>query len=136
MRYDPLTPGTVRFWAALDAGIAWMAIPPLAPKFLAMIFWLNGLLGGTATAPPLDEPMHLLFVCLTGALVGTWALARLLHPVGLLGVIDGWARLYVAGVLAWVILVAGGPPILWLFVFTEAAGSVSQLRAAHARPTA
>ncbi|PPE73549.1 hypothetical protein C3942_12150 [Solimonas fluminis] len=136
MTPHPIPPRTVRFWAGLDAGIAWMAIPPLAPKFLAMIYWLNGLLGGDAAAPPLDQPMHLLFVCLTGALVGTWALARLLHPVGLLGVIDGWARLYVAAVLAWVILGLDGPPILWLFVLTETAGTLSQLRAAYARPDA
>lgn len=133
MRYDHIPPGTVRFWAWLDSGIVWMAIPPLAPKFLAMIYWLNGLVGGDPT-PPALEPIHLLFICLTGALVGTWVLARLLHPVGLLGVIDGWARLYVAAVLAWVVLVLDGPQILWLFVFTEAAGTVSQLRAAYAKP--
>ncbi len=136
MRYAQLSPAKVRFWASLDAALAWMAIPPLAPQFLALTYWLNGLLGGTAVAPSLAEPMHLLFICLSGALIGTWALARLLHPVGLLGVIDGWARLYVAAVLAWVILLAGGPPVLWLFVFTEAAGSVSQLRSAYARSAA
>lgn len=131
MRYDHIPASTVRFWAWLDSAVTWMlALPPLAPKFIATLYWLNGLVGGTST-PPAFEPIHLLFVCLTGALVSTWVIARLLHPVGLMAVIDGWARLYVALVLVWFIVVLDGPPILWLFVFTEGAGTVAQLRAAY-----
>ena len=131
MRYDHIPARTVRFWAWLDSAVTWMlALPPLAPKFIATLYWLNGLIGGNPVAPAF-EPIHLLFVCLTGALVSVWVIARLLHPVGLLAVIDGWARLYVAFVLVWFIVGMDGPSVLWLFVFTEGAGAVAQLRAAY-----
>lgn len=132
-RHAHIPASTVRFWAWLDSAVTVMlALPPLAPKFIAMVYWLNGLLGGVAT-PPAFEPIHLLFVCLTGSLVSVWVIARLLHPVGLLAVIDGWGRLWVALLLAYVIIVMGGPQALWLFVFTEGAGTVAQLRAAYRR---
>mgnify|MGYP006138192393 CR=1 FL=1 len=50
-----------------------------------------------------------------------------------MAVIDGWGRLYVALVLVWFIVGLDGPPVLWLFVFTEGAGAVAQLRAAYGR---
>ncbi|MEC9365023.1 MAG: hypothetical protein VYC42_17520 [Pseudomonadota bacterium] len=135
-RYDHVPARTVRFWAWLDSGVTLMlALPPLAPKFIAMLYWANGLIGGTVEAPAF-EPIHYLFVYLTGTLVSVWVIARLLHPIGLFAVIDGWGRLYVALALAWVILGMDGPPILWLFVFTEGAGTVGQLRAAYRRPKA
>ncbi|MES0873804.1 hypothetical protein [Sinimarinibacterium thermocellulolyticum] len=135
-RYDHVPARTVRFWAGVDSAVTLMlALPPLAPKFIEMLYWANGLIGGTAEAPPF-EPIHHLFVYLTGTLVSVWVVARLLHPVGLFAVIDGWGRLYVALVLAWVVLARDGPPILWLFVFTEGAGTISQLRAAYRRPDA
>lgn len=128
--YDHIPARTVRFWALLDSAVTWMlAIPALAPTFLDGIYWLNGLLGGAAE-PPHFEPIHLLFVSLTGSMVSTWVIARLLHPNGLLAVIDGWMRLWVGASLIWIIAL-GGPPVLWLFVLTEWAGSVAQLRAAY-----
>ncbi|HSW12587.1 MAG TPA: hypothetical protein VLI06_07075 [Solimonas sp.] len=133
MRYSHIRPSTVRFWAWLDSAVTVMlALPPLAPKFIAMIYWLNGRIGGVST-PPAFEPIHLLFVCLTGSLVSVWVVARLLHPIGLLAVIDAWARLWVALLLAYMILGMGAPPVLWLFVFTEGAGTAAQLRAAWSR---
>ena len=131
-RYDHIPPGTVRFWAWLDSAVSWtLALPPLAPYFLGGIYWLNGLLGGVAQ-PPEFTPIHLLFVSLTGSLVSVWVLARLLHPVGLLAVIDGWGRLWVGASLIWIIAL-GGPPVLWLFVLTEWSGAFVQLRAAYFR---
>jgi len=128
--YDHIPARTVRFWALLDSAVTWMlAIPALAPTFLDGIYCLNGLLGGAAE-PPHFEPIHLMFVSLTGSMVSTWVIARLLHPNGLLAVIDGWMRLWVGASLIWVIAL-GGPPVLWLFVLTEWAGSVAQLRAAY-----
>lgn len=133
MRFDHIPAKTVRFWALLDTSVTWMlAIPPLAPKFISFLYWANGLVGG-GTTPPAFEPIHLLFVSLTGSLVTTWVIARLLNPIGLLAVIDGWARLWVGATLIWLILGYGAPPILWLFVFTEWIGTVAQLRAAYAK---
>lgn len=131
--YDHIPARTVRFWAWLDSAVSWsLALPPLAPWFLKGIYALNGLFGGEPQPPPF-EPIHLLFVSLTGSLVSVWVLARLLHPVGLLAVIDGWARLWVGASLIW-IMALGGPPVLWLFVATEWAGGVAQLRAAYRKP--
>ena len=33
--------------------------------------------------------------------------------------------------IVWIILAMGGPPVLWLFVFTEWIGALAQLRAAY-----
>ena len=129
--FDHIPASTVRFWAWVDSGVTWMlALPPMAPKFIGMVFWLNGLLGGSSVAP-VFEPIHLTFVCLTGALVSVWVIARLLNPMGLMAVIDGWGRLAVGAILVYVILVLGGPVALWLFVFTEWIGAVAQLRKAY-----
>lgn len=128
--FNHIPASTVRFWAWLDSAVTWMlAIPALAPHFLGGLYWLNGLLGG-ATQPPEFQPIHLLFVSLTGSLVSVWVIARLLHPVGLLAVIDGWGRLWVGASLVWILLL-GGPPVLGLFVLTEWAGAAAQLRAAY-----
>lgn len=126
-----LKPGLIRFWAAIDlcVGIG-MLMPPFASAFIALLYTLNGLVGGTTAAPTFDA-IHWLFVYLTGALTVTWAVARLLHPISLLAVVDGWARLWVAGVLAYAMLGLGAPSVLWLFVLTESAGGVVQLGAAY-----
>lgn len=130
-RFQHIPAKTVRFWAWLDTAVTWMlSIPPLAPKFIAGIYWLNGLLGGTGT-PPVFEPIHIVFLSLTGSLVSVWVLARLLNPVGLMSVIDGWGRLWIGATLIWIIVAMGGPPVLWCFVFTEWIGAFAQLRAAY-----
>lgn len=133
-RYAHVPARTVRFWALIDSSVSWpLALPVMAPHFVAMLYWLNGLLGG-ASDPPVFEAMHLLFVCLTGCLVSVWVVARLLHPIGLMALIDGWGRTAVALVLVWLLLGYAAPPVLWLFVFTEGIGALAQLRAAY-RPS-
>lgn len=117
----------MRFWAGLDLVItAILALPPTALWFIATLFEINGLLGGSGSPPPF-APVHLLFVCLMGGLGVLWALARLLRPQRFLGLMDGWARLWVAGLLAWFIWVAGAPVALGLFILTELVGSAHQL---------
>lgn len=119
--------GVMRFWAGLDflvTGI--LALPPTALWFIALLYQVNGQLGGSGSPPPFGA-VHLLFVCLMGGLGVVWALARLLRPQRFLGLVDGWARLWVAGLLAWFIWIAGAPLVLGLFVFTELAGAAHQL---------
>lgn len=130
-RFAHIPAKDVRFWAWLDTSVTWsLALPPMAPKFVGFLYWLNGLIGGTGTAP-VFEPVHILFVSITGSLVSIWCIARLLKPEGLLSVIDGWGRLWIGACIVWIILAMGGPPVLWLFVFTEWIGAVAQLRAAY-----
>ena len=117
----------VRGWALLDLVItALLALPPLAIVFVNILYALNGLLGGVSARPPF-EPVHWLFVCLAGALGVTWAVARILLPMRLLGRIDGIARLWVCMLIAYFVLVRGAPPVLLAFVVTELAGAVHQL---------
>jgi hypothetical protein len=133
MRFDHVPARTVRFWASLDSAVGGLVATPWgAQLFLGFLYWANGRLGGTAEAP-LFTPLQLLFVCLMGALVSVWVVARWLHPVGLMAVIDGWGRSYVALLIVWFLLFRDAEPILWLFVFTEGIGGLAQLRTAYFR---
>lgn len=132
-RFEPVSPSLVRFWALVDAGVIALATPWTAQWFLGLLFWINGLLGADAQ-PPDFGPLQMFFVNLSGVMVGVWAAARLLHPVGILALIDGVGRLVVAVLLIGFVVGAGAPPVLWLFVVTEVAGAIPQLRACLRRP--
>ena len=133
-RFDHVPARTVRFWASLDTAAGGLIATPWgAELFVRLLYWGNGLLGGTAEAPTF-APVQLLFVCLMGALVSVWVVARWLNPTGLMSVIDAWGRSYIALLLGGFIVVQNAPAILWLFVFTEGIGGVAQLRAAYCPP--
>ena len=136
-RFDHIPTKTVRFWAWLDTAVTWMpAIPALSIYFLNGLYWMNGLLGGSAT-PPATEPIHLVFVSLMGSLVTLWCVVRIVWVQGWMAAADGWGRLWIGATLVWFIVGYGAPPILWMFVFTEWIGAFAQLRAAYApRPVA
>lgn len=130
---DHVPAATVRFWALLDTGVLSLALPFTAPLFISGLYWLNGLLGGVSTAPAFD-PLALFFVNLSGVMVLVWVAARLLHPVGVLALIDTLGRLLVSALIAYYIVVEGAIPVLWLFVGTEMAGAIAQGRAVLQRP--
>ena len=133
MRFDHVSPQTVRFWAFVDTSVIVLALPFTAKAFLSLIYWANGLLGHEATVPGFGA-IQMFFVNLAGMLVAVWAIARLVHPIGLLAYIDALGRSAVALLIAWYVLSEGAPPILWFFVFTEGAGAVAQLRACLREP--
>lgn len=119
--------GVMRLWAAIDLAVTGvLALPPTALWFIETLYQLNGLLGNTAEAPAF-APVQLLFVCLMGGLGVLWALVRLLRPQPFLGRADGWARLWVAGLLAWFVFAVGAPVVLSLFIATELLGAMHQL---------
>lgn len=122
-----MTPTTViRCWAGLDLLVTGLlALPPTALWFIATLYQFNGLLGEAASPPPF-APVHLLFVCLMGTLGVLWAVIRLLRPEPIHGRADAWARLWVAGLIAYFIFGAGAPMILTAFIATEALGSLHQ----------
>ena len=129
--FDHIPVKTVRFWAWLDTAVTWMpAIPPLSIYFVNGLYAMNGWLGGVAEAP-VFEPIHLMFVSLMGSLVTLWCMVRILYTQPWMAAVDGWGRLWVGATLVWIILAMGGPPILWMFVFTEWIGAFAQLRAAY-----
>lgn len=128
MRFDHVSPNTVRFWALLDTSVIALALPFTATLFLGAIYWINGLLGYEAKVPTFGD-LQMFFVNLSGVLVAVWAFARLALPIGLLAFIDAIGRTVVALLIVWFVLVRDAPPALWLFVFTEGAGAIAQLRA-------
>ena len=133
MRFAHVSPRTVRFWAWIDTSVIVLALPITAKAFLALIYGLNGLLGFEADVPAFGA-IQMFFVNLAGMLVAVWAIARLVHPIGLLAFIDAIGRSAVALLIVWYVLVENAPQALWLFVFTEGVGAVAQLRACLREP--
>lgn len=122
-----LTPQTVRFWAWVDSSVTLvLAVPPLAQRFIELLYHVNGWLGGPAT-PPAFDAIHWFFVSLSGILVTVWVIARLAQPVAVLGLIDGWGRAVVSFFIVYYVIFRGAPVVLMLFVATEGAGAVNQL---------
>lgn len=135
MRFDHVSPRTVRFWAWIDTSVILLALPFTAKMFLSVIYALNGLLGHDSTVPEFGA-LQMFFVNLAGMLVAVWAIARLLHPVGLLGFIDAVGRTAVGLLIVWYVLMEGAPPALWFFVATEWIGALAQFRACLSAPSA
>lgn len=123
----------VRFWALVDSSVSYtLALPPLAQHFINLLYYVNGKLGGEATAPEFT-PMQLFFVCLSGSLVALWCVARYLKPIGLFALIDGWGRVWVSLLIVWFVTVEGAPRVLLLFIVTEMAGAIAQLYEVYRR---
>ncbi len=124
---------TVRFWAIVDSSVSYsLALPPLAERFIALLYHINGELGGDPAMPPLD-PMSKFFVCLSGSLVAVWCIARYMKPIGLFALIDGWGRVWVSALILWCVGMEHAPRVLLLFVGTEMLGAVAQLREVYFR---
>lgn len=135
MTLDHIDPKLVRFWALVDSSIApALSLPPLAQLFVDFIYWANGWLGGASTAP-MFEPIHWFFVCLSGALVSVWVIVRLLRPLGVFALVDGWARVWVSALIVYYVAIENAPGVLLVFVITEMAGAVAQLAAVYRKPT-
>ena len=133
MRFDHVSPGTVRLWAWIDTSVIVLALPFTAKAFLSVVYGLNGLLGFDSTVPAFGA-IQMFFVNLAGMLVAVWAIARLLHPVGVLGFIDAVGRSAVGLLIVWYVVVEGAPPALWFFVATEWIGAIAQFRACLSTP--
>jgi hypothetical protein len=133
MNLDDVSPKTVRLWAWVDSSVTWtLAIPPMAKVFISTLYRINGWIGGESVAPAF-LPVQLFFVSLSGVLISLWVLARLLHPVPVFALLDGWGRVAVSALLIYFVLVAGAPRVLLLFVVTEMAGAIGQLRVVYRR---
>jgi hypothetical protein len=123
----------VRFWALVDSSVSYtLALPPLAEHFISLLYYVNGKLGGDATAPTFS-PMQMFFVCLSGSLVALWCVARYLKPIGLFALIDGWGRVWVSLLIVWFVAVEGAPRVLLLFIITEMVGAIAQLYEVYRR---
>ena len=127
MNLDRVRRRKVRFWALVDSSVSYtLALPPLAEHFVSLLYYVNGKLGGVATAPAFT-PLQLFFVCLSGSLISLWCVARYLKPIGLFALIDGWGRVWVSALIVWFVAVEGAPRVLLLFIVTEMLGAIAQL---------
>jgi hypothetical protein len=134
MRLDHIPPATVRFWAWVDSSVTWvLALPPAAQGFIALLYRINGWLGGAAAPPPF-APIQLFFVCLSGVLISLWVAVRLIWPLGALAYADAWGRIAVSALIFYFLACTDAPGVLAFFIFTEMAGAIAQLRAAHRFP--
>ncbi len=84
---------------------------------------VNGDLGGAPL--PAFAPMHVLFACLMGTVVLSWAVLRISDPQTRFGRYDGVGRLLFCTWMAWA-LGASDTPLLWLFIVPEAAWALLQ----------
>ncbi len=127
LNLDGVPPGRVRFWAIVDSVLSFtLAAPPLAERFIAFAYFVNGKLGGTPTVPAFTA-FELFFVCLSGTLIALWSLVRYLKPIGLFALLDGWGRVWVSLLIVWFVTVEGAPRVLLLFIVSEIVGAVAQL---------
>lgn len=116
----------VRLWAALDLVVTGVfVLPPVAMWVLGVLLDVNAWFGGQAHTADFSG-FGLLFLCLTGTLGVTWALARLIRPGWWLGMIDAVARLWVGALIVYFVFAHGVPGILLLFVISEWAGGLHQ----------
>ena len=134
MNLDHVSPKTVRLWAMVDSNVTYtFAIPPIAERFIGLLYRVDRWLGGSAVLPAFDA-IHMLFVCLFGVMVSIWVVARLVRPIGIFALVDGYGRIVVSALLLYFILVLGAPRVLLFFVFTEMLGAVAQLWAVYRKP--
>ena len=107
MNLDRVRRRKVRFWAIVDSSVSYtLALPPLAEHFVSLLYYVNGKLGGEATAP-VFTPLQMFFVCLSGTLISLWCVARYVKPIGLFALIDGWGRVWVSLLIVWFVAVEG-----------------------------
>lgn len=102
------------------------AVPLVAEAIIALLYGIDREIGFATPALMFEMgPLAMMFAHIMGVLGVVWAIARLRQPVVELARIDAGARLVVAALIFYAIL-AGATPVLWLFVFTEIAGSIAQ----------
>jgi len=125
--------GVFRFWAGVDLVIGLcLLLPPVAWWLLELLFSLNRALGGSGQGADLG-PLGLLLLCMLGAMIVTWAVARLRHPHPRLALIDTIARFWVGGLIVWFVLFHQVPPIVLVFVISEWLGGIHQAFALRKR---
>lgn len=127
----------MRVFAWIDLPVvACLALPGLAPGFVAVLGWLDRL-PGLGTVMPVIDPLAWLLIHVGGVLGVMWALLRLWQPNRAVVMLDIAGRIAVIVLIAWA-LMAGVTPVALLFVITELAGAAVQgalLRTADAAPS-
>jgi hypothetical protein len=102
-----------------------LAVPPFARALLGILFAGDAAL--QLGSPRVEfQPLHWLFVNLTGVLGVVWALARLRSPTPELALLDVVGRLAVAALILHATGGEGMTPLLHVFVASELLGAAAQ----------
>lgn len=122
----PAETRVIRGCAAFDVVVTGLlALPPTASRFVEVLYYVNGWLGGDAAPPPFVA-VQWMFVHIAGALGVLWAVARIVEPTRFLGLTDAVGRACVGGLILWHVLAGGAPVVLLAFVLTEWLGTAAQ----------
>jgi hypothetical protein len=95
-----------------------LAIPPLAPLGISILFWADQMLGDTKPLPAMEN-LHMLFACLFGLWVVAWAVMRFISSELKLVRIDLGLRLAVIAQLLWFVLATDTYRIIYLFIAAD-----------------
>lgn len=106
---------------------ACLALPGISQLFLQIIDLLGRYTGLAAPLPDFD-PFQMFMVNLAGVMGVAWNGLRWKTPVYRLVRFDAWARLAVAALILYYVLLWDVTPVLLLFVFSELFGSVVEFR--------
>jgi hypothetical protein len=95
-----------------------LAIPPLAPLGIDILFWVDQMLGDTKPLPALDN-LHMLFACLFGLWVSAWSIMRFVSPDLKLVRVDLAMRIAVIAQLLWFVFATDTYRIIYLFIAAD-----------------
>jgi hypothetical protein len=95
-----------------------LAIPPLAPLGIDILFWVDQMLGDTKPLP-VFEHIHIVFVSLFGLWVSAWAVLRFISSDLKLVRVDLAMRLAVMALLIWFSVTEDSYTILYLFIAAD-----------------
>jgi hypothetical protein len=95
-----------------------LAIPPLAPLGINILFKVDQLIGDTKPLPVFED-LHLIFVSLFGLWVSAWAVMRLISSDLTLVRVDLAMRLAVMAVLIWFAVTTDTYRVIYLFIAAD-----------------
>lgn len=120
----PLLKTLVSFDLAITA---WFAVPGLAELFIALVDGIGTQLGLAQPLPPFT-PFNLFLLNLAGVLGVCWNWAILRTRAIALYRINWVARLFVAALILYYVVLRDVTPVILLFAFTEVFGSLVEMR--------
>jgi hypothetical protein len=95
-----------------------LAIPPLVPLGIDILFRIDQMLGDTKPLPVMDN-LHMIFACLFGLWVVAWSVGRFMSSDLKLVRVDLWLRLAVIAQLLWFVFATDTYRIIYLFIAAD-----------------
>lgn len=95
-----------------------LAIPPLAPLGIDILFWIDQRLGDTKPLPPFED-LHMIFVSLFGLWVTAWSIMRFISSDLKLVRVDLAMRIAALALLVWFVVTTDAYTILYAFIAAD-----------------